>query len=130
LQWQSEALTTWLDLALRTFQLMTDLSGSGSYLVIFEAFGKNFFQSLINYLVPVSSRPINFGSGGSGTGTQIQHNIPCLFNKYSLTSGFWPRVRARSLRAPVFLGSLPCPSGRFAPPPAHRSFAAPPQIKE
>jgi hypothetical protein len=24
-----------------------------------------------------------------------------------MTSGFWPRVRARALRAPVFLGSLP-----------------------
>ncbi len=40
------------------------------------------------------------------------------------TSGFWPRVRARALRAPVFLGSLPCQRGRCAPPPAHRSFAA------
>ncbi len=43
---------------------------------------------------------------------------------YSMTSGFWPRVRARALRAPVFLGSLPRPTGRCAPP-AHRSFAAP-----
>ncbi len=32
-----------------------------------------------------------------------------------LTSGFWPRVRARALRAPVFLGSLPRPTGRCAP---------------
>jgi hypothetical protein len=24
--------------------------------------------------------------------------------KYLTTSGFWPRVRARALRAPVFLG--------------------------
>ncbi len=39
------------------------------------------------------------------------------------TSGFWPRVRARALRALVFLGALPCP-------PAHRSFAAPPKIKK
>ncbi len=30
------------------------------------------------------------------------------------TSGFWPRLRARALRAPVFLRA----------PPAHRSFAA------
>jgi hypothetical protein len=30
--------------------------------------------------------------------------------KYNTTSGFWPRVRARALRAPVFLGSLPRPS--------------------
>ncbi len=33
------------------------------------------------------------------------------------TSGFWPRVRARALRAPVFLGSLPRQTGRCAPPP-------------
>jgi hypothetical protein len=43
------------------------------------------------------------------------------------TSGFWPRVRARALRAPVFLGSLARQTGRCAPP-AHRSFAAPPKI--
>ncbi len=42
-----------------------------------------------------------------------------------LTSGFWTRVRARVLRAPVFSGSLPRPTGRCAPP-AQRSFAAPP----
>ncbi len=30
--------------------------------------------------------------------------------------GFWPRVRARAQRAPVFLGSLPRQSGRCAPP--------------
>ncbi len=39
------------------------------------------------------------------------------------TNGFWPRVRARALRAPVFLGSLPCQTGRCAPS-AHRIFAA------
>jgi hypothetical protein len=44
------------------------------------------------------------------------------------TSGFWPRVRARELRAPVFLGSLTCQTGRCAPP-AHRSFGAPHKIK-
>jgi hypothetical protein len=38
-------------------------------------------------------------------------------------------VRARALRASVFLGSLPCPSGRCAPPPGHRSFPAPLKIK-
>ncbi len=32
---------------------------------------------------------------------------------------FWPRVRARALRAPVFLSSLPPQKGRCAPPP-HR----------
>ncbi len=36
---------------------------------------------------------------------------------YITTSGFWPRVRARALRAPVFLGSLPRQTGRCAPPP-------------
>ena len=45
-----------------------------------------------------------------------------------MTSGFWPRVRARALRAPVFLDSLRRPTGRYAPP-AHRSFAAPLKIK-
>ncbi len=41
-----------------------------------------------------------------------------------ITSWFWPRVRARALRAPVFLSSLPRQTGRCAPPlPAHRSFA-------
>jgi hypothetical protein len=44
-------------------------------------------------------------------------------NNYSFTSGFWPRVRARALRAPVFLGALPRQTGRCAPP-DHRSFAA------
>ncbi len=38
------------------------------------------------------------------------------------TSGFWPRVRARALRAPVFLGSLLCQTGRCAPPPASQDF--------
>ncbi len=39
------------------------------------------------------------------------------------TSGFWPRVRARALRAPVFLSSLPPQTGRCAPPlPVHRSY--------
>ena len=38
-----------------------------------------------------------------------------------MTSGFWPRVRARALRAPVFLGSLPRQTGRCAPPPPRPS---------
>jgi hypothetical protein len=42
-------------------------------------------------------------------------NEETLFG-YISTSGFWPRVRARALRAPVFLGSLPRPTGRCAPP--------------
>jgi hypothetical protein len=38
---------------------------------------------------------------------------------------FWPRVRARALRAPVFLGSLTRQKGALrATPPVHRSFAA------
>ncbi len=42
-----------------------------------------------------------------------------------VTSGFWPRVRARALHAPVFWGLLPRKTGRCAPPPhVHRSFAA------
>ncbi len=48
---------------------------------------------------------------------------------YGDTSGFLPRVRARALRAPVFLGLLPRLMRRCAPP-AHRSFAAPPKIKK
>jgi hypothetical protein len=46
-----------------------------------------------------------------------------------LTGGFWPRVRARALRAPVFLGSLPCPSGRFAPPTCPSQLRCSPQNK-
>jgi hypothetical protein len=48
---------------------------------------------------------------------------------YLATSGFWPRVRARALRAHVFLGSLTRQTGRCAPP-GHRSFAAPQKIKK
>ncbi len=45
---------------------------------------------------------------------KIKHRIGWLLYD---TSGFWPRVRARALRAPVFLGSLPSQTGRCAPPP-------------
>ncbi len=38
-------------------------------------------------------------------------------------------MRARALRAPVFLGSLTRQTGRCAPPPTHRSFATSPRIK-
>jgi hypothetical protein len=38
------------------------------------------------------------------------------------TSGFWPRVRVRALRAPVF--ELMATRNRALPPPAHRSVAA------
>jgi hypothetical protein len=40
------------------------------------------------------------------------------------TSGFWPRVRARALCAPVFLG-LYTQRGRCAPPPRLFSFTDP-----
>ncbi len=46
-----------------------------------------------------------------------------------MTSGFWPRVRARALRAPVFLGLIATANGALRAPPAHRSFAAPLKIK-
>jgi hypothetical protein len=39
-----------------------------------------------------------------------------FFYKILYTSVFWPRVRARALRAPVFLGSLTHQKGRCAPP--------------
>jgi hypothetical protein len=42
---------------------------------------------------------------------------------YVPTSGFWPSVRARALRASVFFSSLPHITGRCAPP-AHCSFGA------
>jgi hypothetical protein len=40
------------------------------------------------------------------------------------TSGFWPRVRARALRAPVFFGLINMQNGALPAPLAHRSFAA------
>jgi hypothetical protein len=48
-----------------------------------------------------------------------KHNLASLFS----TSGFWLRVRARALRAPVLLCLLICQRGRCAPL-AHGSFAA------
>jgi hypothetical protein len=47
-----------------------------------------------------------FGFGGTLSGKHL-----------SYTSGFWPRVRARALRAPVFLSSLTHKTGRCAPLP-------------
>jgi hypothetical protein len=38
-------------------------------------------------------------------------------NTYVETSGFWPRVRALALRAPVFLGLSTRQTGRCAPTP-------------
>jgi hypothetical protein len=40
---------------------------------------------------------------------------PYTSSSLSLLSGFWPRVRARALCAPVFLGSSPRQTGRSAP---------------
>ena len=66
----------------------------------------------------------------SGAAAKSYMREGCLtyeeMHKYFPASGFWPRVRARALRAPVLLGSLPRKTGRCAPtpPPAHRSFAA------
>jgi hypothetical protein len=50
-------------------------------------------------------------SRGGGGGVR---SLP--LGKIYLTSGFWPRVRARALRAPVFLGFLTRQTGRCAPP--------------
>ena len=50
-----------------------------------------------------------------------------ILDEYMINSGFWPRVRACALRAPVFLSSLPPQTGRCAPPPCTsqaRRFAA------
>ena len=48
--------------------------------------------------------------------------LPSQLNNL-MTSGFWPRVRARALRAPVFWGHCQAKRGA-ARPPVHRSFAA------
>jgi hypothetical protein len=56
---------------------------------------------------------------------QSQVGIPAVFpgtfEVVSYTSGFWPRVRARALRAPVFLSSLPPPNGALCDPPSRSS---------
>jgi hypothetical protein len=36
--------------------------------------------------------------------TVYNRAVTILFNYYFRTSGFWPHVRARALRAPIFLG--------------------------
>ncbi len=43
--------------------------------------------------------------------------ILCIPPGYATASGFWPRVRARALRAPVFLSYLTHKQGRCASPP-------------
>ncbi len=54
---------------------------------------------------------------GYGPVYQSPESFQCL-RKYIKTSLFLPRVRARALRAPVFLGSLTRQKGRYAPPPS------------
>jgi hypothetical protein len=49
---------------------------------------------------------------------------PALEGIYK-TSGFWPRMCARALRAPVFLSSLPHPTGRCAPLPPSQLRCSP-----
>jgi hypothetical protein len=45
-------------------------------------------------------------------------HLPFSRPPFFLTSGFWPRVRARALRAPVFLGPLKRQTGAARPPPS------------
>jgi hypothetical protein len=49
------------------------------------------------------------------TGRQ-EYDRQRTLGKYMINSGFWPRLRARALHAPVFLSSLTCKAGRCAPP--------------
>ncbi len=50
----------------------------------------------------------------------------CSFSYHLfITSGLWPRVRARVLRTPVILDSLTRKTGRCAPPLRPHSFADP-----
>ena len=66
--------------------------------------------------------------GRRNPGSNPGHGSALPFRRLlSYTSGFWPRVRARALRATVFLGSLKPQMGAARPP---RSFAAPPKIKK
>jgi hypothetical protein len=53
-------------------------------------------------------------------GTYLVINYKYLY----ITSGFWPRLHARALRALVLLGTLTRQTGRCECPSAHRSFAA------
>ncbi len=61
---------------------------------------------------PDPGGPKTHGSDGSGFRSATLHSTiaastvinKILQIKLYITSGFWPRVRARALRAPVFLG--------------------------
>jgi len=60
-----------------------------------------------------------------GRFSSIERNTEKMAKSLFKTSVFWPRVRARALRAHVFLGSITRQKGRCAPTaPVHRSFAA------
>jgi hypothetical protein len=98
-----------------------------------------FLSSRQNWLPPAphplaSVAPLWFQGGHTrlrerGCGEPIRTKGRTIwYSSYSITSGFWPRVRAHALRAPVFLGSVTCQTGRCTPP-AHRRFAAPPKMK-
>jgi hypothetical protein len=55
---------------------------------------------------------------------EVQYVLYMCGTALLLTSGFWPRVRARALRAPVFFRLINMQNGALRVPPAHRSFAA------
>ncbi len=46
----------------------------------------------------------------------LWHVLLSIKQYYICTSRFWPRMRARALCPPAFWGSLPCQTGRCAPP--------------
>ncbi len=71
-----------------------------------------YFQSTQQYTVSV---PVKVGKNLHTRWSD--YNWFYSLKEYWRTSGFWPRVRASALRAPVFLSSLPPQTGRCAPPP-------------
>ncbi len=68
---------------------------------------------------------------GSGAKSYMRNGFLICeeMRKYYTTSGFWPRVRACALRAPVILGALPRPTGRCAPPHQSQLRCSPQNIK-
>ncbi len=54
----------------------------------------------------------------------MRYSFIKFLKAYSSTSGFWPRVRTRALRAPVFFAFIATLNGALRAPHAHRSFAA------
>ncbi len=78
----------------------------------------NFFITFPSYLKNYKGR---FQKGSSYTTVfysilQYCNSFIHIVADYSNTSGFWPRVRARALRAPVFLGSFNMPKGALRAP--------------